>query len=157
MSNRRYTEEFKSAAVKQVAARGYKVREVCERLGISTKSMYVWLREAARKKEAQRLIGLIRQSQEESNGSYGSPRITRALRELGAKCSENRGARLMRKEGLRAKAGYKRPRYKAGRPAAVAVNRLQQNFEVEAPGKAWVTDITYIRTWERGGVFGSGN
>lgn len=46
MSNRRYTEEFKSEAVKQVAERGYKVREVCERLGISTKSMYVWLEEA---------------------------------------------------------------------------------------------------------------
>lgn len=54
----------------------------------------------------------------------------------------------MRKEGLRAKIGYKRPRYKAGRPAIVAVNMLQQNFEVELPDKAWVTDITYIRTWE---------
>lgn len=46
MSNRRYTEEFKSEAVKQVAGRGYKVREVSERLGISSKSLYVWLREA---------------------------------------------------------------------------------------------------------------
>ena len=46
MSNRRFTEEFKSEAVKQVTGRGYKVREVSERLGISTKSMYVWLRQA---------------------------------------------------------------------------------------------------------------
>ena len=46
MSNRRYTEEFKSEAVKQVSERGYKVHEVCERLGVSTKTMYVWLREA---------------------------------------------------------------------------------------------------------------
>ena len=46
MSNRRFTEEFKSEAVKQVTGRGYKVREVSERLGISTKSMYVWLRDA---------------------------------------------------------------------------------------------------------------
>jgi len=42
MSNRRFTEEFKSEAVKQVTGRGYKVREVSERLGISTKSMYVF-------------------------------------------------------------------------------------------------------------------
>lgn len=46
MANRRYAEEFRSEAVKQVLERGYKVRDVSDRLGISTKSMYVWLREA---------------------------------------------------------------------------------------------------------------
>ena len=44
MSNRKYTEEFKSEAIKQVTERGYKVQEVCERLGISDKSLYLWLR-----------------------------------------------------------------------------------------------------------------
>ncbi len=46
MSNRKYTDEFKMEAVKQVTERGYKVQEVSERLGISLKSMYTWLREA---------------------------------------------------------------------------------------------------------------
>ena len=46
MSNRRYTEEFKSEAIKQVTERGYKVQEVCKRLGISSKSLYLWLRQA---------------------------------------------------------------------------------------------------------------
>ena len=44
MSNRKYTEEFKAEAIKQVTERGYKVWEVCERLGISSKSLYLWLR-----------------------------------------------------------------------------------------------------------------
>jgi transposase len=44
MSNRKYTEEFKAEAIKQVKERGYKVREVSERLGISSKSLYMWLR-----------------------------------------------------------------------------------------------------------------
>ena len=45
MSNRKYTEEFKSEAIRQVTERGYKVREVSERLGgISSKSLYQWLR-----------------------------------------------------------------------------------------------------------------
>ncbi len=44
MSNRKYTEEFKTEAIKQVVERGYGVREVCERLGISSKSLYLWLR-----------------------------------------------------------------------------------------------------------------
>ena len=101
-----------------------------------------------RSKEDKRLTGLIRQSYEASGCSYGSPRIVRDLHEMGERCSENRVARLMRKEGLRAKVGYRMSRYKAGKPALVAINRLEQNFEVEAPDKAWVTDITYIRTWE---------
>ena len=44
MSNRKYTEEFRSEAIKQVIERGYKVKEVSERLGISSKSLYLWLR-----------------------------------------------------------------------------------------------------------------
>jgi len=44
MSNRKYTEEFKAEAIKQVTERGYKVQDVCERLGISSKSLYLWLR-----------------------------------------------------------------------------------------------------------------
>ena len=30
----------------------------------------------------------------------------------------------------------------------VAPNRLQQQFEVEMPNRVWVTDITYLRTYE---------
>lgn len=42
MSGIRYTEEFKRDAVAQVTDRGYSVREVSSRLGISTKSLYDW-------------------------------------------------------------------------------------------------------------------
>jgi len=30
----------------------------------------------------------------------------------------------------------------------IAPNRLQRQFTVDRPDSAWVTDITYIRTWE---------
>jgi transposase len=43
MSNRRYTDEFKAEAVKQVTDRGYPVKEVAARLGISQHSLYKWL------------------------------------------------------------------------------------------------------------------
>lgn len=43
MSGKRYTEEFKIEAVKQVTDRGYKVGEVAERLGITSKSLYDWI------------------------------------------------------------------------------------------------------------------
>lgn len=40
----RYTAEFKAEAVKQVVERGHPVREVAERLGISTWSLHQWVR-----------------------------------------------------------------------------------------------------------------
>lgn len=39
---KRYTEEFRREAVRQVVERGYSVGEVAERLGISTKILYHW-------------------------------------------------------------------------------------------------------------------
>ena len=40
----RYTDEFKQEAVNQVVMHGYAVYEVSQRLGISTKSLYVWIK-----------------------------------------------------------------------------------------------------------------
>ena len=40
----RYTEEFKLAAVKQVTERHYPVAEVAERLGVSSHSLYAWIK-----------------------------------------------------------------------------------------------------------------
>ena len=54
----------------------------------------------------------------------------------------------MKQEGLRAQIGYRRRPGHYGKPAVVAENRLEQNFDVAAPNQAWVTDITYIRTHE---------
>lgn len=40
MSNKRYAEEFKIAAVKQVTERGYTVADVASRLDVSLCSLY---------------------------------------------------------------------------------------------------------------------
>lgn len=42
MSGKRYTDEFKIEAVKQVTERGHSVTEVAQRLGITTHSLYTW-------------------------------------------------------------------------------------------------------------------
>jgi len=42
MSSKRYTEEFKIEAVRQVIDRGYSVAEVADRLGTTTHSLYAW-------------------------------------------------------------------------------------------------------------------
>ncbi len=43
MSDKRYTEEFKIAAVRQVCEQGYPVLEVAEQLGITNRTLYAWL------------------------------------------------------------------------------------------------------------------
>ena len=58
----RYSDEFKIDAVAQVKERGYPVKEVAARLGISTKSLYTWIakfskpkRQSAQEAEIRRL------------------------------------------------------------------------------------------------------
>ena len=42
MSEKRYTEEFKIEAVRQVVERGHSIVEVASRLGTTTHSLYAW-------------------------------------------------------------------------------------------------------------------
>jgi len=43
MSGKRYTKEFKVAAVNQVVKKGYSVASASKGLGITTKSLYAWI------------------------------------------------------------------------------------------------------------------
>lgn len=54
MSSKRYTDEFKIEAVKQVTERGYPASEVSRRLGVSTHSLYAWLRDAGINRESRK-------------------------------------------------------------------------------------------------------
>jgi transposase len=45
MSGKRYTEQFKVEAVKQVVQRGRPVTEVAERLGVTSHSLYQWVKQ----------------------------------------------------------------------------------------------------------------
>jgi transposase len=47
----RYTDEFKQEAVNQVVVHGYPVSEVSQRLGISTKSLYVWIKKFSKPRQ----------------------------------------------------------------------------------------------------------
>ena len=76
MNSPRYSPEFKEEAVRQITQRGYSVREVADRLGVSTHSLYKWV-QAARpakadadelvttKLENQKLKAELRRVQEE--------------------------------------------------------------------------------------------
>ena len=53
MSGKRYTDEFKAEAAKQVIEHGRSIREVAVRLGISIDSLYAWMREQRKSPQAQ--------------------------------------------------------------------------------------------------------
>jgi len=44
MKGKRYTDEFKQEAVKQVSERGYSVADAAQRLGTTTHSLYAWMK-----------------------------------------------------------------------------------------------------------------
>jgi transposase InsO family protein len=86
--------------------------------------------------------GLIKQSWLESGGVYGYRKITEDLRDLGERCGNHRVYRLMRDEGLRSQTGYRRRRgQRYGQPSVAAPNHVQQQFNVTAPNRVWVTGI----------------
>ncbi|UNB61739.1 IS3 family transposase [Pseudomonas syringae group genomosp. 7] len=129
----------------------YPVRRLCQTLKVHASGYYAWLAEpqSARAKEDQRLLGLIKHAWLESGGVYGYRKIHDDLRELGEACGRNRVGRLMQAEGLRSQTGYRRrPGFYGGKPTVASPNHLARQFKVSEPNKVWVTDITYIRTYE---------
>ncbi|HCB1270219.1 TPA: IS3 family transposase [Klebsiella quasipneumoniae subsp. quasipneumoniae] len=232
MSGKRYPEEFKIEAVKQVIDRGHSVSSVATRLDITTHSLYAWikkygpdsstnkeqsdaqaeirrlqkelkrvtderdifkksrgvLRKAVRLRYAfirdnslcwpvrllcrvldvhpsgfyawfkqpysqrhqvdLRLTGQIKQFWLESGCVYGYRKIHLDLRDSGQQCGVNRVWRLMNRAGIKAQVGYRSPWAHKGEISIVSPNRLQRQFNPDAPDERWVTDITYIRTHE---------
>ena len=127
------------------------VRAMCRVLRFHFSGFYAWLKEplSLRARDDVRQTELIRQAWTDSGKVYGYRKLADDLRDLGEQVSENRVARLASLAGILAQVGYKRrPGRYGGKPAVVASNTLDRQFEVDAPDKVWVTDITYIKTHE---------
>ena len=121
---------------------------MCKVFGVSRSGYYAWQSRSAsnRQLENQRLTEQITKLFYQSNSSYGSPRITKALKEAGWSVSRPRVARLMRKAHLRSKVSRKyvvttdsQHNYR------ISPDRLRRAFEPGKINRAWVSDITYIR------------
>ena len=52
MGNARFSDDFKQDAVHQITVRGYPVKEVSQRLGVSTHSLYSWVKKYSKPSEA---------------------------------------------------------------------------------------------------------
>jgi putative transposase len=130
----------------------WQTRLMCRTLGVSRAGFYEWLGrpESDRAKANRELLALVRDSFEQSDRTYGSPRVWRDLIAWGYRCSENRVARLMLAAGLKARRKRRRlPEDLGVRPEhCIAPNFLDRQFEATAPNQRWVADFTYIWTDE---------
>ena len=59
MSHQRYTPDFKDEAVRQVTEKGHSVQEVAARLGVSSHSLYKWVKAVRPNKDEQRADELL--------------------------------------------------------------------------------------------------
>ena len=122
---------------------------MCKSLKVSKRAYYMWgngKRQLEREKENQAFLLRIKAIYEESDCTYGSPKITEELRKQGYLVSRKRVARLMRQEGFRS---VYRLKYIVTTDSKhvypVAENILNRNFYPEETSKVWVSDITYLR------------
>jgi transposase InsO family protein len=124
---------------------------MCRVLQVSRAGFYAWLRRppSARVMRDQRLRVAIRAIHAESQRTYGSPRVHRALQAQQLRCSRKRVVRLMRAEGLRAQRSR---RYRATTRAAAtrpaAPNVLARQFQPGGLNRVWVGDLTACWTRE---------
>ena len=131
--------------------REYPVSDLCSALSVSASGYYAWLqgKNDKRLKADQRLEKVVKEIFNEFKQRYGAPRIHAELRARGEQCSRKRIARLMRKNGLQAKAKRKfKATTDSNHKQPIAENLLKQHFKVTQPNLAWVADMTYVRSSE---------
>lgn len=136
----------------KVMASEYTITDLCAALQVSRSGYYAWAgRQSGPRAQANRqLEEAIEVLFEKSRQSYGSPRMTKALRQSGHKCSPKRVAQLMRRKGLQ---GRTRRRFRmrttdSEHDQPIAPNRLAEAVPCTAPDQVWLTDITYVPTQE---------
>ena len=129
----------------------YPVRVMCRVLRVSTSGYYAQMKRAPSRRQCEdgKLKLRIQAVHAHSRGTYGRERVRRQLDGENVEVGKQRVARLMREmglQGLPSKRFRRTTDSKHDRP--IAPNVLGRHFEAERANQFWVTDITFIRTWE---------
>jgi transposase InsO family protein len=131
---------------------GHNVDKACRLLEVS-KSAYYQRRNGAPSQRAvsdAKLLELITVIFNESDGTYGSPRVHKELLHRHVACGRRRVTRLMRQAGLEGRCKRRWRKTTWPDPAAErARDLIGRHFgPTEEMDRRYVGDITYIATWE---------
>ena len=120
---------------------------MCERYGVSRSGYYRWKGKgpSAHAEQDRDLLGRIQKIYAASQGSYGAPRIERALRSAGIRVGCKRVARLMREAGLKARAVKIYHANPGTHDFFASIPNRVHGLKVSAADQVWVGDITYLR------------
>jgi len=129
----------------------FRIKKMADVLGVSRSAYYAWKKRGLSRWsiENNSLLERIQAIHARSHGIYGSRRITVVLRSEGQLCGKNRVARLLQKKTIVSCIRRKfRVMTNSRHSFKKADNLVRRNFNSDKPNRLWVSDITYIWTWE---------
>ena len=95
------------------------------------------------------VLAHIREQFALSLGSYGRPRMTEELKELGLQVGHRRIGRLMRDNGIAVRRNRKfKATTDSNHSFNIAPNLLNRDFSATRPNRKWAGDISYVWTQE---------
>jgi transposase-like protein len=126
-------------------------KRMCDVLDVSARGLRACRSRPASQRQRTDMVVLahIKEQSRLSLGSYGRPRMTEELKELGLSVGHRRVGRLMRENGIRVERSKK---YKvttdSNHALNIAPNLLNRDFTANEPNRKWAGDISYVWTRE---------
>lgn len=120
---------------------------MCRLYGVTRGGYYAWRarQPSARALVDKQLVSAIERIHGRSRGTYGSPRVHQALRNVGTRVGAKRVARLMRERGIKARVA----RLRYGNRSLRRFFADTPNRQLEGAGPVWAGDITYLQVKDR--------
>lgn len=129
----------------------WSVEFLCRVLQVSSRGFRAWKTRpiSQTQRDDMVLLAHIREQHRLSLQSYGRPRMTEELQELGLNVGHRRVGRLMRENGIKVVRTRKhKVTTDSNHRFNIAPNLLDQDFSATGPNQKWAGDISYIWTNE---------
>lgn len=124
---------------------------LCQVMDVSSRGLRAFRNRPASRRQRSGLVtpAHIKEQSRLSLGSYGRPRMTEELKEIGLNVGHRRVGRLMRQNGISVVRTRKhKVTTDSNHKFNIAPNLLDRNFAADAPNQKWAGDISYIWTHE---------
>ncbi len=129
----------------------FQTARLCRVMDVSERGLRAFRSRPASLRQRSDLVTLahIKEQSRLSLGSYGRPRMTEELKELGLNVGHRRVGRLMRQNGISVVRTRKhKVTTDSNHTFNIASNLLDRDFHAHGPNQKWAGDISYIWTQE---------